>query len=817
MPLPSAIKLFIDPKLGLAFGNFAGSSQISNPTFTLGDTAGIEIYLVENTQVANYPRQEISFPATPGIKVAIGAIDESPTAGTWVMSYGGNTTSALPYNATAAQLQTALNALASITAAGGVTVSKIGDNYNIAFNTAGVRTELTTDGSSLIPLSTATVATLQAGTISKPQISLVHLQRTVAGLATTFTQTSASQITVESLGAWDGSKATFRVSISPDPKGGTFTLGFDAQTGDDVSTASINVGASGLDVQNALNIKALLDKVAVTQVGAYAYDITVSTQPGTNGLTANAAGLLSFSGYKGDLSLNTAEAISLLDGAESVETTLEVEITSDSKTLTLLQIPCTLKNAVIDAGAVDPLVLDTYLSQTTADGRYLRQSNNLSDLGSASTARTNLGVYSTSQVDTALALKADQTHTQAISTITGLQTALDAKAALAGASFTGAVTTTDRMAIGGGLANNTAHKLAIYNGNVVFSAGFGLAFGDGTTQTTAATTPDLSAYATKAAPTLTGGVTIERNPAGTTLKLYDPTSPNFGTDFNNTSIIVRAGDVTSFGRLDSTQVQVQGGAGNVASVTAGQFGITSGANTLTLNIANGLRINGVETYGRKAGDTFTGKVNFTSVSGAAGLNVGIGGTSASATTAGDLWISTGGASLNFRDGTGAWRVLAATSNTNSFSAPQIIDTTATTPGLRITQKGTGSALVVEDITTPDSDALIVDANGNLGIGVSNNPGSIWSGSIYKMEVYGSARITSTLKVDTYLEVGTDNDLGMSVRGGLNFPQYGGTINGFAAQTNGINTSGNVSFSDYPQEIVIRLNGNIYAVPARQIV
>lgn len=817
MPLPSAIKLFIDPKLGLAFGNFAGSSQISNPTFTLGDTAGIEIYLVENTQVANYPRQEISFPATPGIKVAIGAIDESPTAGTWVMSYGGNTTSALPYNATAAQLQTALNALASITAAGGVTVSKIGENYNIAFNTAGVRTELTTDGSSLIPLSTATVATLQAGTISKPQISLVHLQRTVAGLATTFTQTSASQITVESLGAWDGSKATFRVSISPDPKGGTFTLGFDALTGDDVSTASINVGASALDVQNALNIKALLDKVAVTQVGAYAYDITVSTQPGTNGLTANAAGLLSFSGYKGDLSLNTAEAISLLDGAASVETTLEVEITSDSKTLTLLQIPCTLKNAVIDAGAVDPLVLDTYLSQTTADGRYLRQSNNLSDLGSASTARTNLGVYSTSQVDTALALKADQSHTQGISTITGLQTALDAKAALAGASFTGAVTTTDRMAIGGGLANNTAHKLAIYNGNVVFSAGFGLAFGDGTTQTTAATTPDLSAYATKAAPTLTGGVTIERNPAGTTLKLYDPTSPNFGTDFNNTNIIVRAGDVASFGRLDSQAVQVQAGSGNVASVTAAQFGITSGANSLTLNIANGLRINGAEPYARKAGDTFTGKVNFTSVSGAAGLNVGIGGTSTSATTAGDLWISTGGASLNFRDGTGAWRVLAATSNTNSFSAPQVIDTTATTPGLRITQKGTGSALVVEDSVTPDSDALIVDANGNLGIGVSNNPGSIWSGSTYKLEVQGSARITSTLKVDFFLDVGTDNDLGMSVRGGINFPQYGGTINGFAAQTNGISTSGNVSFSDYPQEIVIRLNGNIYAVPARQIV
>lgn len=798
MPLPSAIKLFIDPKMGMAFSNFAGSSQINNPTFTLGDTAGIEIYLVENTQVASYPRQEVSFPANPGIKVAIGPIDQSPTSGTFSMSYGGNTTSDLPYNATAAQVQTALNALASITSAGGVTVSKVGDNYNILFNQDGSRTELTTDSTSLIPLSTVNVATLQTGTINKPHIFLVHLQVTVAGLATTFTQTAESQITITSLGAWDGTNATYRLNIAPDPKGGSFTLSFDALSGDDVSTASINVGASAQDVQNALNTKSLADKVSVTQVGAYAYDITVSTQPGTNGLTANDAGILSFNGYVGDLSLNTAEAISLLDGAESVETNLEVEITSDSKTLTMLQIPCTLKNAVIDAGAVEPLVLDTYLSQTTADGRYLRQSNNLSDLGNTNTARTNLGVYSSAQVDTALALKSN----------------------LSGSAFTGDVTTTGRMAIGGSVANNANHKLAIYNGNIVFSAGYGLAFGDGTTQTTAATTPDLSAYATKDAPTLTGGVTVERNPSGTTLRLYDPTSPNYGTDFNNTNIVVRAGDVASFGRLDSTSVQVQSGLGNVTGMTAGQFSITSGANTLTLNIANGLRINGAEPYARKSGDTFTGKVNLATGLGIQTPTLNLGSQIDSVPTSAsncDVWISNATApKLSYRIGLNNY--YCSTSNlTNTFSAPQIVDTTATTPALRITQKGTGSALVVEDQTTPDSDALIVDANGNLGIGVSNNPGSIWSGSTYKMEVFGSARVTSTLKVDFQLDVGTDNDLGIVVRGGINFPTHGGTINGFAAQTNGINTSGNISFSDYPQEIVIRLNGNIYAVPARQIV
>jgi hypothetical protein len=813
MALPSAIKLFINPRTGLAFGNFNGTSQITNPTVTLGDTARFEIYLVEDTGISSYPRQEVAFPGTPGIKIAVGPIDESPQAGTWTVSFGGDTTAALAYNITAAALAAALNALASITAAGGVTVSKVADNYNIVFNQNGARGDITTNPAALIPLSAATVAVLQVGNSTRPQIALVHLQRTIAGLATSFTATPASAISIESLSAWDGSRATYRASITPDPKGGSFSLAFDAATGTDVSSASISVGASAIDVQNALNLGALADKVSVQQIGAYAYDITVTAQPGTNGLTASGAGLISFNGYVGELSLNTAEAISLLDGAEFVATTLEVEITSDSKTLTVLQIPCTLKNAVIDAGSVQPLVLDTYLSQAAADGRYARQANNLSDLADINQARTNLGVYSSSSIDSALSLKAN----------------------LSGATFSGNIVRDN------GLGQTVIGPASVSfsqtggGGSFVTYGSTAVTFADGTTQNTAftgsvlwggiggslANQTDLSsALALKAdlaAPTLTGGVTIECNPAGTTLKLYDPTSPNFGTDLNNTDIIVRAGDPSSFGRLDSTQVTVQAGAGNTGGLTASQLAINAGANSLTLNIANGLRINGAELYARKAGDTFTGKANFTSVGGLAGLNIGIGGTSASATTAGDLWISTGGASLNFRDGTGAWRILAATSNTNSFSAPQIIDTTATTPGLRITQKGTGSSLVVEDSTTPDSDALIIDANGNLGIGVSNNPGSIWSGSTYKAEVHGDALVTGTLRVINHIDVGTVNDGSMTVQSSIHFPNYGGTIAGFTTQTNAMGSSGSIGYSDYPSEIVLKLNGQLWAVPARQIV
>jgi len=703
MPLPSATKLFIDPRTGDAFENFAGTTSVSNPVFTLGDTATVELYLVESTGLSTYPRQEIGFPTSPGIRVAVGAIDESPLAGTWTLSYGGDTTTALAFNATPAVVQAALNLLASITAAGGVTVAKIGENYNIVFNANGARTELTTNGAALIPLSAATVASLQTGDANKPAIYLVHLQRTVAGLATSFSPTAASAITVESLTAWDGTKATYRASISPDPKGGSFSLAFDAQTGTDVSSAAISVGASALDVQNALSIGALADgKVSVTQVGAYAYDITVKTQPATAGLTADAAGLLSFTGYKGELNLNTAEAISLLDGAASVETTLEVEITSDSKTLTVLQIQCTLQNAVIDAGAVQPLVLDTYLSQTTADGRYFKLSQNLAD-GTAGTMRTNLGVYSTSQVDTALALKADDAD-------------LLLKADLSGAAFTGDLTIAGRAAIGGSLAVNTAHKLAIYNGNIVFSAGYGVAFGDGTTQTTAATTPDLSGYALK------------------------------------------------------------------------------------------------------SGTTFTGKANFTSVAGAAGLNIGIGGSTNTATTPGDLWIPTGGGNLHFRDANSAVKVLASLSNGNVFTQPQSISTpvTSTLPALRITQNGSGSALVVEDETNPDSDALIVDANGNLGIGVSNDPGSIWSGSTYKIEVKGSAWIEDTMRA-LNVEVGTDSNDGLLyVKSAIFFPNGGGTIAGFTNQSNAMGSSGSISYSDYPSEIILKLDGYQWAIPARLI-
>jgi len=138
-----------------------------------------------------------------------------------------------------------------------------------------------------------------------------------------------------------------------------------------------------------------------------------------------------------------------------------------------------------------------------------------------------------------------------------------------------------------------------------------------------------------------------------------------------------------------------------------------------------------------AGVTFSGKTNFTSVDGAAGLNIGIGGSSANATVNGDIWIPTAGTNLNFRDGNGIARVCASTTSGNTFNQPQNIDTSNILPALRVTQRGTGNALLVEDQTTPDTSALVVDAAGNVGVGVATG-----YTSTSKFEVVGNVKGTT---------------------------------------------------------------------------
>lgn len=112
-------------------------------------------------------------PALFGAQVQTITLAGSPTGGTFTLASGANTTSALPYNATAAQIQAALEALASIgvgnvaasgTLAAGVQVAFIGTKQGQALAALTVNDTGLTGGST--PEITVAITTAPNGWIS---------------------------------------------------------------------------------------------------------------------------------------------------------------------------------------------------------------------------------------------------------------------------------------------------------------------------------------------------------------------------------------------------------------------------------------------------------------------------------------------------------------------------------------------------------------------------------------------------------------------------------------------------------------------------
>jgi hypothetical protein len=61
--------------------------------------------------------------------------------------------------------------------------------------------------------------------------------------------------------------------------------------------------------------------------------------------------------------------------------------------------------------------------------------------------------------------------------------------------------------------------------------------------------------------------------------------------------------------------------------------------------------------------------------------------------------------------------IAGTANT--FTQPQVVSVNSSTTALRVTQTGSGNALVVEDSANPDATPFVVNTNGRVGIGVAD--------------------------------------------------------------------------------------------------
>lgn len=240
------------------------------------------------------------------------------------------------------------------------------------------------------------------------------------------------------------------------------------------------------------------------------------------------------------------------------------------------------------------------------------------------------------------------------------------------------------------------------------------------------------------------------------------------------------------------------------------------------------------------GFTFTDKLTLPNpTSATAGINIGSINSQANLTNsvAGDIWIGTW--NLAYKTNNGTLIYGAATNVSNVFGSPQIIDTTHNTnSALRITQKGTGHALLVEDVLSPDSNAFVITNNGNVGIGVNPYSGPYVGSSTLYAQTNSNTSAAEFRRWGSPHGYGSDNPVVQihGANGGITdaniaLAVFNGTlliqtsaagglkIGAFASSTTGVLNKIDIPVTatgTYNKEIEIAINGITYRIPCRQV-
>lgn len=321
-----------------------------------------------------HPWEYVALSST--LKVGIGNPTAVPELGTFTLTFGANTTAALDYGATAAQVETALNAIASVISAGGVTVTgENGGPWRVVFNNVGARDPFTGNGDALYPTSAVSVFNVRTGTGALVAIQTIALEAQPAALCDTFVSLPAAAATVETLqnGATDVPDVQ-RVTLDPQPYGGTFTLNFNGK-----KTTAIPWDATAEELTDILEALENIGEPAteddppnVVVTGASPRWV-ISFQGTKTGdqpqMTADASGLLVPIGKVGTLDLATEGILNALGAEEQVTLTLEVEDSSIPRTI--LHTDIAIINDLIPTSPGAPRGNPSYLTEDETRQRYL--------------------------------------------------------------------------------------------------------------------------------------------------------------------------------------------------------------------------------------------------------------------------------------------------------------------------------------------------------------------------------------------------------------------------------------------------------------
>jgi hypothetical protein len=375
---------WVNAEQGVFYDTWGSNTPGAAPIFVQGDAVDMEIHLVRWMRGTTRAMEELDFPPGSTLRLAIGRIDTSPTSGTFSVTYGTDTASGLSFAIDGPALQTALNALPSVQADGGVTVTRLtASTFRLAFNLNGTNEALLADATLLSPPSYSKVIQLQGGTTSLPGIYILKLKQAPVVFQSTWANIPPATLTVTQLTANRGK----RVVIEPTPRGGSWTL---------TGTKLIDTALPEEDVDLALWNTTFTKRLSafavptdfsdfqfdVTQIDTSSWDIAVRENYDvpvgyTMPFVASGDGLVSYTGKKGNVSFNTAEVEYLLNGAPTATAVMELELEDQSgNKWTLLQTQVTIRNDMIDGGAFDPLSFNNSgLPEAPIDGIFYGRKN----------------------------------------------------------------------------------------------------------------------------------------------------------------------------------------------------------------------------------------------------------------------------------------------------------------------------------------------------------------------------------------------------------------------------------------------------------
>jgi hypothetical protein len=832
----SMINLWINSETNALIPNWNAFGTATIPPIKQGDTISLEIHWVKSDPAGQF-MEEVVMPPSSTIRVAVGVPNGGPSSGYFVYNFLGDTVQ-IPYDATAADANTLINGLQSIASAGGVVVSIVNQRtYRIVFNENGARAISTCDATSLSPSTLISVLRINEGGPTSKEVQHLRPKLLPVAYSDSFINSPEPVISIT-----DIDSITKRISISPQPKFGTFTISNGTGT-----TSALSINSSASDVLKGLTDSGISSNTrtySVAKSGDYSWDI-YRTSGTSETLTLTTTGLVGFSSKKGTISFNTLEVEDILSGQPSVSATLEVEYSYGDVRQTLYQGRVTIANDIIEETTYSPIPfpeLQDGIEEAPTDGvlygrkdglwsAVIGDGNNIPDYDNSITYTVGNQVYYQGKLYRMIVAVGDAgydpvgypSYWESLSgsnpDLSGLRpltdynfTNVSSKLTTFGLTLTppaGTVEPYDSFidsltfkqsydeSQGGvqiGLQQEATHTISgvsvrfrewvdndgtiepTVGQSVTLSSNI-LRFGDwnfGTNNTmwygsSNIRFPNASVQTTAFlgydSPAFTGNVSITTgvtpNPA--LVINYSGTGDviQFKDSFNDTtySFIDGSGKVNTIASTtDNAGLRIPHGAapaapvnGDIWTTTSGLFARINGISRQYITSAS------ISDYALLSGATFTGKVNHTSVGGLAGVNIGIGGTSTNATVAGDLWIATGGTNLNFRDATGAWRVLATQEQTNAFSTNQIIAGSTTSAMLRVSQTGTGEALRIEN-ESPETTPFVVGSDGRVGIhgtphANTNHKLAIYNGNIVFSQGYGltfgdGTTLTSASGLDT---------------------------------------------------------------------